>query len=742
MAKLDLKGTFKDIEFDRPEKMLGKGAMQPNNPSNSGSRKLMLGTHLEQRLTLCNPDVPYIQTGYEKEFGLYSSSYMETENEYEVIAVIPKFIDNPRYQYYVICIDHEHKTLTVFEKKQYKHITESYGYIYSSNSAINYVEPGDIIPKGTALMKSTAFDEYNNRMDGKNLLTMYTACEETMEDAIVISEDAAKALSSPLIKKVTIQINDNEIPLNLYGKDEEYKIFPDIGEEIEHGILCGLRVEKKEESLYSLSYNRLRELMISDERYTVSGVVSDIDVYCNAPDRFIDNPYYGQIHKYYQSQMTMFKMIVDSIDNVSGLFHEGYKMDYNLQKLYSDAKGALNGKQYYTNGKAFSNIVIEITVIDRIPILRGDKLTNRYGGKGVTARIRPNELMPQTPDGKHIDVLLNICGVIGRMNAGQLFELSVSHICIKIVEHLRENCSNVGECLDCYLRLLKIVSPSQYNYMDVFLDNLSDDERILYLQTLLDDNCIYISVEPISENMTIQKLEELYDEFPWIWMDNLKMPLIDSNGEIRYVESRRPIVYGYLYFYRLKQYAEEKFSVTSLSSTNIKNENTRNKASNNYKALYSRTPIRFGEMEFGNFNHMGADLVSQILMIYSSSPLARQLCYQLQTGDPFNIDVKLDMDSKNRNAEILNVYLKTKGLKLTFSKHLKKRKFPALISPMVFWDKPAQDPMVFYAKGEKIDVDGIVEEMIEKRNNEVKNPMEFFPMEFFDEVNLDEDGVE
>ena len=111
--------------------------------------------------------------------------------------------------------------------------------------------------------------------------------------------------------------------------------------------------------------------MISDERYTVSGVVSDIDVYCNAHDRFIDNPYYGQIHKYYQSQMTMFKMIVDSIDNISGLFHDGYKMDYNLQKLYSDAKGALNGKQYYTNGKAFSNMVIEITVIDRIPILRG-----------------------------------------------------------------------------------------------------------------------------------------------------------------------------------------------------------------------------------------------------------------------------------------------------------------------------------------------------------------------------------
>lgn len=412
MAKLDLRNAFKDIKFDKPEQMLGKGSLMPFNGSNSGSRKLMFGTHLEQRLALCNPEVPYIQTGYENEFGKHSSSFTVADRDYYIVNKIPKFSNHPDHHFYLIAVDDQDKQITVFEKKTYKHITESYGYVYSNNSAINFADQGMTIPKGSVIMKSNAFDDYNNRMDGRNLLTIYTAREENMEDAIIISESAAKALSSPLIKKVTIQINDNDIPLNLYGDNDNYKIFPDIGEETQHGILCGLRVEKKEESLYSLSYNRLRELMISDEKYTVSGRVVDIDVYSNAPDKFIDNAYYGQIHKYYQDQIEMCQKIVDTVEiDLEGYFEKGYKMDYELQKLYSKCRGALNGQQYYTNGKAFSNIVIEVTLIDEIPVLRGDKVTNRYGGKGVVSKIYPDNMMPMTHDGRNVDVLLNMCGV-------------------------------------------------------------------------------------------------------------------------------------------------------------------------------------------------------------------------------------------------------------------------------------------------------------------------------------------
>ena len=47
----------------------------------------------------------------------------------------------------------------------------------------------------------------------------------------------------------------------------------------------------------------------------------------------------------------------------------------------------------------------------------------------------------------------------------------------------------------------------------------------------------------------------------------------------------------------VKQYAEEKFMATNLSSTNIRNENTKSKASREFRELHSNTPIRFGNME-------------------------------------------------------------------------------------------------------------------------------------------------
>lgn len=41
-----------------------------------------------------------------------------------------------------------------------------------------------------------------------------------------------------------------------------------------------------------------------------------------------------------------------------------------------------------------------------------DKLTNRYGGKGVISKVKPDYLMPKTYDGETIDIQINICGVV------------------------------------------------------------------------------------------------------------------------------------------------------------------------------------------------------------------------------------------------------------------------------------------------------------------------------------------
>lgn len=590
MASMNVLDDVQKIKIDNPNHMLGKGLMMPFAASNSGSRKLMFGTQLEHRLPLLHPEVPFIQTGYEMEFGLYSSSYIKAENNLEVIGIIPKFEWNPRHQYYILFKNTKTNEISILERKEYKHITENYGYLYN-NDTLDKLEVGSVIPEGCALQRSMSFDEYNNRMDGCNMLTMYSACEETMEDAIIISESASKKLASPLVKKVSIVINDNDIPLNLYGNMNNYKSFPNIGEETANSILCGLRREKKEECLFSQSYNRLRELSISDERYTVSGRVVDINVYCNAPERLAEYDYNAQLKLYYDNNI---KMCNNLVALVKPYIDNGYNMSYDLQRVYSTCVGTLNGKQYFSE-RAFSNIVLEVTLIEEIDVLRGDKLSNRYGGKGITASVRPDALMPRTLSGETVEVILNMCGVYGRENAGQLFEITVSYICIKMLQFIQMNVLDVGECISMYLDLLRIVSPSMEKYMENMISSMTDDECISFISDIIaNEKSIFLVIEPMSENMTIDKVEQLYKTFPWAKPEPMMMPIVDSAGDIRYIPSRRPMVYGYQYIYRLKQYAEEKFSVTSLSATNIRNENSKSKNSNNYKALYSRTPIRFG----------------------------------------------------------------------------------------------------------------------------------------------------
>ena len=314
----------------------------------------------------------------------------------------------------------------------------------------------------------------------------------------------------------------------------------------------------------------------------------------------------------------------------------------------------------------------------------------------------------------------------GRENGGQLFEQTVTYVGRKILDYWGEETLNTAECFQMYLDYLEIVAPSQYQNALVEFSGKSDDYISEFIGSMIIDGCINVCVNPMSENMTIDKVAQLYEKFPWIEQEHVMVPLADSNGNIKYVPSRRPVVAGEIYYYRLKQYAKEKFSVTSLSATNIRNENSRNKASKEYKALYPRTPIRFGDMEIGNLSHLGPEIVIQMLMLYATSPLARQLYEQLMTGDPFEIDINLDDTSSNRNAEIASVYLKAVGRRIVFIKHPKDVKTPVEISPIHYLPPQEYQPVVFFEPGQTVDP------IFLKWQNGDKSyqPIKFFPVVF------------
>ena len=603
---MNVESVISDLRsrITKPEYMLGRSLLQPFCNTNSGSRKLMHSTHLEQRLPLLHAEVPIIQTGYENEYGRYASSFYEADADYIVLAKIQKFSDYMNHHYFLIVQNSNTGELDIIEKIDYEFITETYGYL-NNNSVLDNLEPvydpnnitnKNIIHEGQVYKKSIAFDDYNNRQDGVNLLTAYISTAKNTEDSVIISESAAKKLASPLVKPVTVIINENDILLNIYGDEYTYKSFPDIGEEINNNLLTVVRREKKEESLFTHSYNRLTDFLMSDDKFIVSGKVIDVDVYCNNPETINESAYNTQIKKYNDNKMRYMNEVVLAVRDIQARNNNELKMSYKLQKFLYEANSVLAGVQYI-NDRTFTGTILKITVLEEDEIKVGDKVSDRYGGKGVVSFIVPDNEMPiiahnNTP----VDILFNSCTCVGRLNPGQMFETSITFIGNRIIDYILLNVLTVDEAADLVREYMQLVGCNMDEFLEEMLDpNHSEEFKSEYLNSIVNDGGIMLSLEPISDSMTIDKLANVYDTFTWAKPYEMIMPIRDSNGNIRYAKSRRPMVIGSKYIYRLKQYAEDKFSATSSSATNIRNLNTRSKANKQYKSPHTRTPIRFGE---------------------------------------------------------------------------------------------------------------------------------------------------
>ena len=65
----------------------------------------------------------------------------------------------------------------------------------------------------------------------------------------------------------------------------------------------------------------------------------------------------------------------------------------------------------YIDKRPFSNIILEVDVLEENMIEAGDKLSNRYGGKGVISETVPMSRMPRFKNAKgeyeYIDIILN-----------------------------------------------------------------------------------------------------------------------------------------------------------------------------------------------------------------------------------------------------------------------------------------------------------------------------------------------
>ena len=688
---------LKEVEkrIDYPEQRLGKELAEPFPAAVSGARKLLYASQTEQAMSLVRPEVPFIQTGYENEFGRRSTSFKEAPMNGIVVGKIEKFQFKPGWHYYLIVYLPETNSLDLIERKSYEHRIEEYGYNVDT-SYLDHLKLGDEIHKNDVYMKSTSFDEFNNRMDGINLLTTYLATNLTTEDAIIISQSGAKKLTSNLISQEIIMVNENDIMLNIYGDDNLYKVIPDLMEPVQNSVVAAIRRENKQESLFAQSYSRLKEVTMSDDKIIGGGRIVDINIYSNNPQLMADSVYNTQLNMYYQNTLRFAKEVVLKVDEL--VYQYDCKKNYLLDKLYTKSKKICNGCKISNKDSIFSNIVIDLTMEEENEVHEGDKLTNRYGGKGVISKILPDEMMPKRIDGEPVELIFNQGSTTNRLNPAQLIEVELNSASSALLNFLARTTKTpienkqefVEKTFNTLYEFISMITQKQADkFKEDILSRAEDVQFDILYNMVFNDPALILSIMPLQENITIDTLDELYKRFPMCKMSQAYTLIKDSTGHYREVKTLNPLLIGYQYFYRLKQYGKEKFSVTSLSFTDNKNENSRNKSAGQNKGVFTNTPIRFGNMESGLFSHIGNTVNVMMLMLYSSSPHARRLTKKLLTDSPFKINLKLDKESKSRKAEIFDVMLKSIGMKMVFIKRTikKKKAFQRFINAFQKLDK-------------------------------------------------------
>jgi len=631
------------VEEPNTHDFLAEELLQPCTNHTDSGRSYMFSNHLVQSVILANPEIPKIFTNFENRIGQISAGFPVTKQGFKPVKIIRR-----SEGFYSIIAKNDDGTIDVINQQRAVPLTESYGYLQNIVEAEEFEEIEHVGPD-MCLAAATCYDDDGNLMVGTNLRTVFFPYKGlTYEDSLVISKSAAKKLAYNMVTEYMVPVNTNDLLINLYGNNDTYKAFPDIGEEIVDGVLCSRRRIVNSTMLGNLSNNALRKKLSTDTSIYARGKVMDIFIYSNKDISEFNDPASEQIKKYLARQIEYDKVLTSTIEK---LMEDGSKLTSDAAYYYRRSKDSLNDNIEWKAENAFDNIVIKFTVAYEKPALVGSKITNRYGGKGVVAKIVDDTEMPMTEDGRYAEACLNPLGILGRMNLSTLFEQELNFIGDEV--RLRYKDADHETKMDRLMEFYQSVNiVGQAADIREHYDSLeTDEEREAFIDEFYEKGFV-IHQPPFFDNMNFDWLIELYDAFD---VKPLKFKNIEN-----------PLVMGDVYYLRLKHEPASKMSARSCGQINMKG--IPNKSNKIYKAgmaPYSNTPIRMGEQETLNLLLcQNPDAVFDMLDFHSSNKEDRKnLIHKLLTkmeGEP----LKLEKSRFNTIKDLLTAYFTVLGLQL------------------------------------------------------------------------------
>lgn len=642
----------------------------------SSSRMIMIGNQLRQYLVLCPKDEstrqatekPRVFTNYENVIGEYSDYNIRAESDYEVTNIIKKFskFDTDAQPYLMFLRDKNTGEYSVFERKDVEDLPEKYGFQYD-NSGIDKFQIGDTIPQGEPLMRPTSFDPYGNWGYGKNVTFMYAIDDDTIEDAVKVSKSLSEELCSTEVETVRITLSENNFFLNMYGDDESYKCFPDVGETVKDGKLCVKRLIRKSQILFDMTNSNTRRKMSGDVAYYINGTVVDVDIYSNKKREEIpDTSFNKQVLEYLDMSTEYWTEVRDYTQK---LIDSGAVVSTKIRSLNKRSKELLDPDTVIKDNKStFSNIVMYIQVKRKLGLSLGQKVAGRHGNKGVISKIVPDHEMPHVVEtGERVDIVFNTLGIIGRLNIFQMFEQAITFIMDQQLIKIK-SCDSIKDKEYYLFRLLEIFNKEYHDWavQDYRETCKTKKDKKEYFE-ILEKEGIYMHIPPYwsNDDYPYECIKRCYEEFPWI--QPYTIAVYDDISE-QWVPVINKQIIGSMYIMKLKQSSKKGFIARSTGTVSTFGVPCKSDNAKKHLLPFSQQPIRHGEQEYCNqLISIPAEMIAKKAVFSRTSPIGRMELGKQLFQYPLGIDdIDVAGNMTNRIVDLLNCHLLLMGRSAVF----------------------------------------------------------------------------
>ena len=331
--------------------------------ANSSSPRLgMFGKHTTQRLIVNGLQEKTIQTGFEKELGKYTLCIKMPEDGV-IIKIISRYPPSADINNIPACpedlvIYEDAKTFEVgcFVIPKYLSYHQYFGYPLVPTENLAKLRPGVFFAKDTVFADTPAKRENGGYATGVTANICLLSHPAVSEDGVLVSEEYLERNKFIIYETRTVEFGSSCFPLNIYGTEDKYQPFPEIGQYInDDGIIMALRTYEPLLAPVEMSIKNTQEV-----------------------DYTFDNKIYGRANN--PGKIIDIKIVKDNSDNLrtpSGIMDYMSKYSKGLLSYHNEiietekslryARRKKFGKDNLTVKPEFQRLIVESMAIVRTP---------------------------------------------------------------------------------------------------------------------------------------------------------------------------------------------------------------------------------------------------------------------------------------------------------------------------------------------------------------------------------------